>query len=47
MEIEVAAEQRQLAVESGFNLSAIPTLGIPALLILILSVGLLAWRWRR
>ena len=47
VEIEVAAEQRQLAVESGFNLSAIPTLGIPALLILILSVGLLAWRWRR
>jgi len=44
VEIEVAADQRAVAVESGFNLSEIPSLGIPALLILALALGLLAWR---
>ncbi len=44
VEIEVASEQRSIAVESRFNLTEIPSLGLPALLILALVLGLLAWR---
>ncbi len=47
VEIEVASDQRTVAVESGFNLRSIPTLGLPALALLMLTLGLLTWRrWR-